>query len=131
MAKVPVKIGSFTATTAGTASITYATPTALPGVAGLGSNLWLEVTAISSGSALTTSGASFQWRSPGGNTLTVASISAALVTSTTNSQMLTFASSFVDATKRVCPMPSIVTVTFQTAGATNGIAADLYLIPAD
>lgn len=129
MATGPVKIGSFAATTAGTVSIT---PAASPGIGGLGSNLFLEITAISSGSALTTSGAAFKWLSPGGGTsVTVASISAALVTSTTNGQFLTIASAFGTTANRVCPMPNQVQVTFQTAAATNGIACDLYLIPAN
>lgn len=130
MAKVPVKVGSFSATTSGTVTLVNSgQPNA--GIGGFGTNYWLEVTGISSGSALTTSGAAFKWVSPGGNALTVASISAGVVTSTTNSQILTFASSFVDATKRVAPHITTVQVTFQTSGATNGISCDLYLIPCD
>ena len=131
MAQIPVKIGSFAATTAGTVAIS---PTVSPnaGIGGLGSNLFMEVTAISAGSSLTTSGAQFKWLSPGGSTsVTVASISAVLISSTTNSQFLTVVAAFATTANRVCPIPNQVVVTFQTVGATNGIAADLYLIPAN
>lgn len=129
MAKNAIKVGAFSATTAGTVSIT---PVGNPGIGGLGSNLFMEVTGISTGSALTTSGATFKWLSPGGGTsVTICTIGAALVTSTTNGQFLTFVSAFVDATKRVAPMPTHVSLTFQTVATSNGIACDLYLIPAD
>lgn len=130
MSSVPIKISSFAATTSGTVALTY--PNFVPnvGAGGFGNNIWMEVTGISTGSALTTSGASFKWQSAGGNALVVAAISAVLVTSTTNSQMLTFAAGFVDATKRIAPPLTHVQLTFQTTSTSNGVTGDLYLIPA-
>jgi len=132
MAQNPVKFGTFTATTNGTVALTTAASGfgAFPPnnqIAGHGANVWCEITSVGSGSAWAT-GSGFKWTSPGGNALSIGTIGA--VTSTTNSQMLTLAAAFVDATKLTHPPITHVQVTVQTAGTTTSLIGDLYIIPA-
>lgn len=130
MAKSVMKIGSFTATTSGTVAVTP--PSSFNSLAsyhgGYRSNYWVEITAVGDGSGWAT-GSAFKWQSPGGNALVIGTIG--IVTSTTQSALLSVTTALAAATAMANPPITHVQVTNQTAGTVTSISGDIYIIPAD